>query len=386
MKVCLVTPKYPPNVQGGGEISVKLLAERLNLHPNIDEILVLSFDNDCEEKIDDVQVKRIATVSEFPLEISNAKVFAELLKHRKLLAEFDILHGYNVYYHPALGAVSEVISTPTVATLNSYAFFPKSSFNVTATGARKVYDTVFMPTTGRFLRRFVRQNDRFICLSNGSKTVFVENGFNERNIETIPNMIDPSFNVPKTSRSDRKIRVLYVGSVIERKGVEYLVTAAAHLSTEFEIRIVGDGNQRNELDNHASEIGVSDKVNFVGEVPYSELKYEYSKADVFVHPGIWPEPFGRTLLEAMQAALPIVATDIGGPADIISTEELLCPPADAAALADAIEYAAEQRDVIGVENKKRVSCKYDPDRICDSIINVYKEVIEENRDSTVTPQ
>lgn len=377
LKICLVTPRYPPNVHGGGEISAQLLAEQLNSRPDIEEVLVLSFDGESEEEIGGIRVNRLGTYSAFPLELPNAKVAAKLLARRDLLGRFDVLHGYNVSYYPALGVISELLSLPTVATLNSYALFPKAAYGVTATGLRKVYDGLFMPTTGQLLRQLTRHIDRFICLSDGSKRVYVKHGFNECSIETIPNMADPSFDVPETPRNDNKIRVLYVGSVIKRKGVKYLIAATSRLPSNFDVRIVGDGNQRDELESYASEIGVCEQVDLVGNVPYSEIEREYSNADVFVHPGIWPEPFGRTLLEAMQTGTPIVATEIGGPADIVTTDELLCPPTDAEALADAIEYAAEHRDAIAAKNRKRVVTEYAPKRVCGRVVKLYREVVGE---------
>jgi glycosyltransferase involved in cell wall biosynthesis len=376
MKVCLITPKYPPNIQGGGEISIRLLAEQLASRTDIDELVVMSFDGECEEEINGVHIKRIAEYSETPLEISNIKVLIQLLKYQEYFNRFDIIHGYNVYYFPALGVISQLLSLPTVGTLNSYVLLPESASGFTATGARRVYDRIFMPTTGRVLRWTSRYIDKFICLSDGSKRVYVESGFNGQDIKTIPNMVDPSFNVPPVSRDNKKTRVLYVGSLTEYKGVKYLVSAASNLPTDFEIRIIGDGEQRAELEKFASEIDVDTKVNFVGDVLYSEIKFEYAKADVFVHPGVWPEPFGRTIIEAMEAGLPVVATNIGGPPDIVNTEELLCPPANASALANAIEYAIKHRDTIGTQNQTRVAKQYAPGRICDRIISLYKEVLE----------
>ncbi|ELY87076.1 glycosyltransferase family 4 protein [Natrinema altunense] len=374
MKICLITPKYPPNVQGGGEISVRLLAEQLASREDIKQVLVISFDGKRIEEINGVRVRRITNYSETPLEISNARVAKKLFEYKDLLRDYDVIHAYNVYFTPAIGVISELLSLPAVATLNSYVLLPRSASGFTPTGARRIYDELFMPTTGRVLRHLSGLVDKLICLSNASKNIYTEYGFEKDNIEVIPNMADPEFNVPQKPSDRQKVRVLYVGTLAEHKGVKYLISAASNLPHNFEIRIVGDGEERVELEKLASETGVETKVEFMGNIPYSDINAEYAKADVFVHPGIWPEPFGRTVIEAMEAGLPVVATNTGGPADIIDSQQLLCPPADALAIADAIKYAHKHQETIGAQNRNRIIEQYSSDYVCSRIINLYEEV------------
>lgn len=66
---------------------------------------------------------------------------------------------------------------------------------------------------------------------------------------------------------------------------------------------------------------MSGQVALLGYVDHEQIKTLYAEADLFVHPGIWPEPFGRTILEAMQMGLAVVATNVGGPAEVIPQKE-----------------------------------------------------------------
>jgi len=102
----------------------------------------------------------------------------------------------------------------------------------------------------------------------------------------------------------------------------------------------------------------------------------YADADVFVHPGVWPEPFGRTILEAMQAGLPVVATDVGGPAETVPNEKLLCTPGDVEGLAESIEYAAEHAEEIGRSNEQYVGKHYHPDVVVPRFVDAYERVLE----------
>ncbi len=269
------------------------------------------------------------------------------------------------------------LDVPSVATLNSYDLLPKSSFGMVADPPRRLYELLAMSTTGRILRTETKRIDRFITLSDASRNIYHENGFNDVSIDVVPNMLDPSFDVPKEKSDSEVYQLLFVGSLIKEKGVRYLIEAMAELPSDIILRVVGTGEQQKKLHTLAHEMSVNSRVEFTGQVPYEQLQKYYANSDVFVHPGVWPEPFGRTLLEAMQAGLPVVATNVGGPSEIVPQAELRCPPKDATALAEAISLALERLE-LGDENREYVNEKYSPDVVIDRIRKVYRTAISEH--------
>jgi glycosyltransferase involved in cell wall biosynthesis len=92
-----------------------------------------------------------------------------------------------------------------------------------------------------------------------------------------------------------------------------------------------------ELQALCAAAGVADKMIFTGHI--SDMAPVYANADVVVHTATRPEPFGRVLIEAMAAGVPVIATNVGGPAEIVIDGEtgLLVPAGDVAALAKAIQ-------------------------------------------------
>lgn len=104
-------------------------------------------------------------------------------------------------------------------------------------------------------------------------------------------------------------RLLYVGSMIPRKGLDLLVDALPYVKEAVELRIVGNGteDQIQELKQTAAEKGVADKLTFCGFLQGEALLEEYRKAQVFVLP-TREDCFGLVLLEAMCAGVPIVAS------------------------------------------------------------------------------
>jgi glycosyltransferase involved in cell wall biosynthesis len=134
-----------------------------------------------------------------------------------------------------------------------------------------------------------------------------------------------------------------IGNIRFWKGQEHFIDAVKILAGRYEDvygLIVGgwgedDRKYREGLMERVEAAGMSDRVRFLGyrtDVP--EL---LSALDVFVHASTKPEPFGMVILEAMAARRPVVATNIGGPPEILDGGRcgLLVPPGDAGAIADA---------------------------------------------------
>lgn len=379
MRVGIVTPRYPPNVAGGGEISAELLARHLRTDDRIERVVVLSFDGSKTEKREGVEVRRITDISSVLTEWQNLRAYRKI---RQNAEEFDILHGYNMELYPALGAVAAKRDVATVGTLNSYHFFPKHTYHFSPERApdvpisERLYEILGYPTTGRILRRYMRHIDSFISLSDALKQMYVANDFDSEKITVVPNMLDPSFSVPSAEETEG-VNLLYLGEVSEKKGVDVLVRSMQHLPDEYRLQVVGDGPLAADLESLVESLGVSDRVTLAGYVDYERIPKEYAKADVFVHPGVWPEPFGRTIIEAMQAGLPVVCTNVGGPSEIVEDPRLKCPPDDSDALASAIENAVSAGSGLGAENRRYVNETFSPERVVSQVIDVYERTLSE---------
>jgi len=150
---------------------------------------------------------------------------------------------------------------------------------------------------------------------------------------------------------DEPVRVLFVGRLVERKGVEVLVQAIAEGRGSFgrpvELRIVGTGEWRPTIAAaiEAANLGASaSRAVLLGRLSDADLRREYEAADIFVLPAVRDakgdtEGLGVVLLEALRFERPVIGSDIGGIPDIIRPGEtgLLCPPGQPRALAAAID-------------------------------------------------
>ena len=129
-----------------------------------------------------------------------------------------------------------------------------------------------------------------------------------------------------------------VGRLSREKGHAFLLRALPAISAAFPRAgcvLAGDGPSRRDLEEEAQRLGMADRVVFLGH--RGDVPVILSALDLFVQPSLY-EGFGMSLLEAMAARLPIVATRVGGIPEVVDDQEagLLVPPADPGALARAV--------------------------------------------------
>ncbi len=189
---------------------------------------------------------------------------------------------------------------------------------------------------------------------NGARVILPTSHYLKRHIETygikgkfevIPNAVNPGIFYPPLVRcageEDGRTRLLLVALLTPAKGVTYLLEALKKVRgkrQDFVLDIVGDGPNRNEYENLAGELGLGKSVRFLGLKPKEEVAQFMRKCDFFVMPSL-QETFGTAYIEAMACGKPVIATNIGGPEEIVNHEMgIRVPPRDINALADAIEY------------------------------------------------
>ena len=186
----------------------------------------------------------------------------------------------------------------------------------------------------------MRRNYHLDALLVGSRFMrdeLLQNGFPEEKVLVLPPVIHMENQTPSPVPDDPKI--LYVGQLIRGKGVDLLLQAFKGLICDFRATIVGTGNAESKLKALCNELGLDNRVNFLGWVRNEDLGHFYSKAKVVVVPSRWPEPFGMIGLEAMHHGRPVVAFDVGGIPDWLDHMEtgILVPEQDVGAFGKALQ-------------------------------------------------
>lgn len=172
--------------------------------------------------------------------------------------------------------------------------------------------------------------------------------------------------------SDGPPRVLAVGRLVEKKGHALLLQAAALLrdrGLDFTVRLAGEGPEWSKLQRLVHQLGLGDRVVFLGPLTESEVQEEYRRADVFALP-CRKLPNGdqdglpNVILEAMAHGLPVVSTRLGGIVEAIEDEDsgLLADQDDASGLACQLARLLAARDLrmrIGQGGRRRVAERFE---------------------------
>jgi glycosyltransferase involved in cell wall biosynthesis len=194
-------------------------------------------------------------------------------------------------------------------------------------------------------------------------------------VEIIPYglTIEPKPSIPRAP--EELPTLLFVGRLIERKGVTYLLEALPHVLAQHPVRlrIVGKGAFEDELKAQCNRLGLNDHVDFVGYLTKEELAEEYACCSLFVLPAIVDskgdtEGLGIVMIEALAHAKPLVATDVGGISDVISSgiTGMLVPQREPLALAEAINQVLSDKvfaEQMGEQGRRDVMSRFGWKRI-----------------------
>ncbi|MGO8807765.1 MAG: glycosyltransferase family 4 protein [Candidatus Bathyarchaeia archaeon] len=231
-----------------------------------------------------------------------------------------------------------------------------------------------------------------VTISNYSLGKIKEHyGIDASKIRIVPNGVDPDKFKPSTDVAEAKRQfglrdepcVLFVGSLIPRKGLAFLVAAAGKIvktlpKTKFVI--VGEGPLKNRLRGKVESANLSGNFKFMGNLTGDRLATAYGCSDIFVLPST-QEGQGIVLLEAEASAKPVVAFNIGGVNEAVRNGEtgLLVQRGDTDELANAVVRLLSDRDLrekIGTEARKFVSENFTWNLCAQKMLKVYHEALE----------
>lgn len=195
-----------------------------------------------------------------------------------------------------------------------------------------------------FHKKIIKRADKIIVSGNKSFERVESLGINKKKVIIAPDASEIKFDkkdiekkkkeiIKKYPIKNKKI-ILYLGRLISRKGINYLIDAFSELNCENCVLLIvgggdfyklGEKSVEYELKEQVKNLNIENKIIFTGEIKHEDTAAYYSLADIFVYPSITKkisEPWGLTLNEAMQFSLPIVSTTaVGAAYDLIKNGE-----------------------------------------------------------------
>jgi glycosyltransferase involved in cell wall biosynthesis len=195
--------------------------------------------------------------------------------------------------------------------------------------------------------------------------------------------VDPDLFQPQPRPPDAPFTIGYFGRFVPEKGLDTLLTAAAHLDgIPWRLQLIGGGPQRAALQVQAETLGIADRVQFDDLLPSAKMPAAYAGLDAFVLPSRtrpnWKEQFGRVLVEAMASGVPVIGSDSGAIPDVIGEAGLIFPEGDAAALAAHLRRLyddAALRARLIEQGRARVLAEFTHQRVAEATVEVYRALI-----------
>jgi glycogen(starch) synthase len=254
----------------------------------------------------------------------------------------DVVYATSMVRRAALGSL--LARTPLVVKLVSDEVYERATRSGRYPGTLDAFQSerglrwsVLRRTRDAALRRACR----VLSPSAYLRSVALGWGLDERRLTVVAN---PPPDLPPLQRQDDARASLqasgpllvFAGRLAPQKSLGVLLEAVARLP-QVTLVVAGDGPERALREQQARELGVADRVRFLGSVPRDEVLGLFRAADASVLPSSW-ENYPHTVVEALAVGCPVVATNVGGVPEVVRDGEngLLVPAGDVDALASAL--------------------------------------------------
>jgi glycosyltransferase involved in cell wall biosynthesis len=307
----------------------------------------------------------------------------------------DVVHVHNLYplISPSLLVTCRRLNVPVVMTCHNYRLMCPTAFHLNngavcerCVGGREyscilkncrgnIFESVayaLRNIVARKLRLFKDNVTFFIAPTEFIKARLVDAGFRDQQIVYLPYpvpILDSGFEAAEGQY------IGYAGRISPEKGIDTLLAAAERLP-QVPVRIAGDGPIRGQLSEKAPK-----NARFLGLLDRSQMSNFYRKARFLIVPSVWFEVSPMVILEAMSRGLPVIASRIGGLAELVEdgVTGFLFEPGNVEDLAKKMKRLWDNPDLcrqIGIGGREKAMRKYSEDIYYKHLMVVYERAIE----------
>ena len=338
MKVAIIITSGYYTRMGGAEVFAREVAEHLAKEGATVDVITQRLDKSLSklETINNVTVHRIkiGRIRYLSFVIGFFRLLWYMLKLNRI-RDYDLIHSVGDGLPSHVGTlIKKLKRKPHLITIQGGNITPGFRNNLSGRMLRKLQQWSF------------NNADVVHVISRKLRHQVEELGAHD--VVVIPNGVDASIFRPMNKgelrkrhgfSQDEKI-IISAARLIPRKGIDYLIRAAAMISEHLpnlRLLIIGDGVQRAELGKLILQLKLGDKAQILGVVAHDQIPQYLNMADVFVIPSLY-EPLGIVTIEAMACGVPVIGTNVDGIPDVIEDGEngILVPPGDDKRLAEAI--------------------------------------------------
>jgi len=234
-------------------------------------------------------------------------------------------------------------------------------------------------------------NHARVCIAgnHGAVTVWRAKGYTGP-MPIIPQFgVDPDIYKPKAEsrrseiKNQKEFVIGCVARLVQEKGVDILLRAAAGLPGTWCVHVLGAGPQRQPLENLADELGIAERVVFEPPIPSTQMPAYLVELDALVLPSRtrpnWKEQFGRVLIEAMACGVPVIGSTCGEIPAVIGEAGLIFPEGDVEALRMALLRLQHDKELgreLAARGRARVLAHYTQKQIAAETVAIYRQMMQ----------
>ncbi len=366
MRVLIYSTAYSPFI-GGAEVAVKEITDRLK---DIDfHMITARMDRSLPpvQRVGNVTIHRIGLGIPF-----FDKFYLGILGH---------IRGIHLHQMQAFNMVWSIMASYSGFAARKFSKKTKTPFLLTLQEGDPIE---YILHKVRFVRRqfneIFTQAHGLQAISNYLLRWGMQMGFSGGPSKVIPNGVDIArFMKNEDEQRVREIRssfgfpdnstILVTASrLVTKNGIEHVVSALPLLPEQVCFVVCGSGELQSSLQELASKLGVSHRVNFLGNVSHDDLPLILKASDIFIRPSI-TEGLGNAFLEAMACGLPTIGTDAGGIPDFLHDNEtgFVCekenPDSIALTVKRILAISDQEREILVNRAKELVRSTYSWDTI-----------------------
>lgn len=331
----------------------RLLVDLLPLQSALDEVTLLVYErvyNDFERTIEEAGIKILCLNEHI---FHNPRVIFRL---RKIFRDYDLVHAhlFPTIYWASLAARGVGVKLVYTEHSTSNSRRNKSYFRPIERLMYSRYDRIISISqqTQEALTSWLGQRDeRFVVINNGVDT----KKFSSVKVSVVPKSL------------------IMVSRFASSKDQETVIRAMEHIDKEAVLRFVGDGENRTHCEVLAQELGVSDRVQFLGS--RSEVPELIASSYIGIQSSNW-EGFGLTAVELMAAGKPVIATNVDGLKQVVEGAGEIFNVGNASELAAQVNYLLHDREYYQMIAKKCIqrAITYDISLMSEKYLKLYKSL------------
>ena len=367
MRIALIAPYFPPNI-GGIETYIYELAKALSKE---NEVYVFTCGRGITETYDGVKVFRLRAIDikDMPVPLKIPYPIPASLLFKLARARIDLIHAHGHAFITSLQAAlaARLTHKPFILTVHDVGISYRDYLIMR--GVRPLADLTF-------ISYIFKQADAVITLNNVTYKYALR--FNPRKVVVIPQGIN--FDMFKPNDGEGEYVTFIAARLVPQKGGEVFIrTIPIVLKEESEARflVIGDGFQRPYLERLTRELGVKDRVEFIGGIQHREVPKYLSMSKIVVFPS--EIPTGLALLEAAAMRRPIITTDNEWARDTLGDTPVFIPMRSPEGTAKAIIHllkAPDERMKVARLVNERISSERSWDAVASKHVEVYKSVLK----------